>query len=49
MAQRLFGEWGAAGGHKSAARAEIPLDEIRSKLPHLTEMKQFVMDKIKGM
>ena len=24
MAQKLFGQWGSAGGHRSAARAEIP-------------------------
>lgn len=27
-AKKSFGRWGSAGGHKSAARAEVPLDAI---------------------
>jgi nanoRNase/pAp phosphatase (c-di-AMP/oligoRNAs hydrolase) len=48
-AQRLFGKWGSAGGHKSAARAEIPLHEIKRGLPDGSESKQFVLGKIKSM
>jgi len=33
VAQKLFGPWGgSAGGHASAARAEIPLSKIRGKV-----------------
>ncbi|MDA8141605.1 MAG: DHH family phosphoesterase [Desulfobacteraceae bacterium] len=31
-AKRGFGRWGAAGGHKSAARAEIPLEMLESEV-----------------
>ena len=48
MAQRLFGDWGAAGGHKSAARAEIPLQEIGPETSNASEYKQFILSKIKG-
>ena len=48
MAEKLFGEWGAAGGHKSAARAEIPIQEIGLDLNNAAEYKQFVLNRIKG-
>ena len=48
-AKRLFGKWGSAGGHTSAARAEIPLHEIKPGLQNASEAKQFVLGKIKGM
>ncbi|MCL7489673.1 MAG: DHHA1 domain-containing protein [Desulfobulbaceae bacterium] len=32
LAQRLFGELGSAGGHKNAARVEMPLDMVTKKL-----------------
>lgn len=47
-AQRLFGDWGVAGGHKSAARAEIPLQEIGAETSNAPEYKQFVLSRIKG-
>jgi nanoRNase/pAp phosphatase (c-di-AMP/oligoRNAs hydrolase) len=28
LAKKSFGRWGSAGGHKSAARAEVPLDAL---------------------
>jgi nanoRNase/pAp phosphatase (c-di-AMP/oligoRNAs hydrolase) len=32
MAQKLFGQWnGVAGGHKGAARAEVPLEELEKE------------------
>lgn len=49
MAQRLFGEWGSAGGHRGAARAEIPIQEIKSDVKKMSEFKQFVLGRIKGM
>jgi len=49
LAQKLFGQWGAAGGHKSAARAEIPLLEISSEINEVSECEQFVLGRVKGM
>jgi nanoRNase/pAp phosphatase (c-di-AMP/oligoRNAs hydrolase) len=48
MAQRLFGDWGAAGGRSSAARAEIPLQEIDLGTSNASGYKHFVLGKIKG-
>jgi nanoRNase/pAp phosphatase (c-di-AMP/oligoRNAs hydrolase) len=48
-AQRLFGKWGFAGGHRSAARAEIPLQEIKSGVSNGSDTKQFVLGKIKSL
>jgi len=46
-AEKLFGEWGTAGGHQSAARAEVPLAKARklharSQYPE----KRFVLSRI---
>lgn len=46
MAQRLFGAYGSAGGHQSAARAEIQLDKITEEVGE-PGYGQFVMDKLK--
>lgn len=48
-AQRLFGEWGSAGGHKSAARAEIPVHEIAPDSDPAPDLKQFVLAKLKTL
>jgi nanoRNase/pAp phosphatase (c-di-AMP/oligoRNAs hydrolase) len=48
MAQRMFGRWGSAGGHKSMARAEVPISEIGPALHKDSEFKQFVMARIRG-
>ncbi len=48
-AQRLFGPYGSAGGHKSAARAEINLDEISREVNGEKETHQFILDKLKGI
>jgi nanoRNase/pAp phosphatase (c-di-AMP/oligoRNAs hydrolase) len=32
LAKRSFGKWGSAGGHKSAARAEVPLEALDAEL-----------------
>lgn len=47
-AQKLFGAYGSAGGHKSAARAEIHLEEIKRKNEGEQEYSQFILDKLKG-
>jgi nanoRNase/pAp phosphatase (c-di-AMP/oligoRNAs hydrolase) len=49
VAQKLFAQWGSAGGHKSAARAEIPLEAIPAAAQVDSEMKDFVLNRIKGI
>jgi nanoRNase/pAp phosphatase (c-di-AMP/oligoRNAs hydrolase) len=49
VAQRLFGQWGSAGGHKSAARAEIPIEAIPAPSQGEPELKEFLLTRIKGM
>ena len=49
VAQKLFGQWGPAGGHKSAARAEISVDELPAPSQKEPELKQFILNQIKGM
>jgi nanoRNase/pAp phosphatase (c-di-AMP/oligoRNAs hydrolase) len=46
-AQRLFGEWGLAGGHKSAARAEIPVQDIEGGDGGNLDIREFVFERIK--
>jgi nanoRNase/pAp phosphatase (c-di-AMP/oligoRNAs hydrolase) len=41
LAKESFGRWGSAGGHKSAARAEIPLEAIEEKVDY-TDRKKMV-------
>lgn len=48
-AKRLFGRWGSAGGHQSAARAEIPVQEIKPAGHNDADFKNFVLSKIKAM
>jgi nanoRNase/pAp phosphatase (c-di-AMP/oligoRNAs hydrolase) len=48
LAQKLFGAWGSAGGHRSAARAEIPLAKIYKDLDDQTRLEAFVTSAIKG-
>jgi nanoRNase/pAp phosphatase (c-di-AMP/oligoRNAs hydrolase) len=48
IAGKLFGEWGSAGGRKSAARAEIPLSTVRELHPRSVEPeKHFVLSRIR--
>jgi nanoRNase/pAp phosphatase (c-di-AMP/oligoRNAs hydrolase) len=46
-AQRLFGEWGSAGGHKAAARAEVPVHEIQGAGDGGPALGEFVFKRIK--
>ncbi len=50
MASKLFGDLGSAGGHRSAARAEIPLDNLRKRLRGLTgeTIEKWIFRRIKG-
>lgn len=48
-AKRLFGQWGSAGGHQSAARAEIPIGEIKPGAQNDPDFRHFVLSKIRSM
>jgi nanoRNase/pAp phosphatase (c-di-AMP/oligoRNAs hydrolase) len=50
MASKLFGDLGSAGGHRSAARAEIPLVNLKKRLRELTEetIEKWIARRIKG-
>ena len=48
VAQKLFGPYGFAGGHKSAARAEINLNVIEKELGEKSDFSVFVLNKLKG-
>lgn len=45
-AERLFGHLGAAGGHKSAARAEIPIENLPPKA--LEDIKGYLLKTIRS-
>ncbi len=49
MAQKLFGQLGSAGGHKDAARAEIPLEAIREAIKGRSDVGEFVLKSIKAL
>ena len=49
LAQRLFGEYGSAGGHKDAARAEINLNGLKGEMHGKPDYSDFVMNKLKGI
>jgi hypothetical protein len=44
---KAFGLWGSAGGHQSAARAEIPLKNIEAELENKVDLSQFIIKRIK--
>lgn len=49
-AQKLFGPWGGlAGGHKSAARAEIPLKNIIDEIDDTSRLNTLVSKKLKSL
>ncbi len=48
VAGRLFGKMGSAGGHKSAARVEIPLAIIESEAGGMEKVSDFLVDIIKN-
>ncbi len=45
LAQKAFGEYGSAGGHKVMARAEIPLETLNCKLKQDGVIEQFKLNK----
>ena len=49
-AQKLFGNLGGfAGGHRSAARAEIPTKELGDEIKGGLDLDDFVLKKLKGL
>jgi nanoRNase/pAp phosphatase (c-di-AMP/oligoRNAs hydrolase) len=48
MAKKCFGDWGSAGGHKSAARAEVFLNDTKPPIQDDSEFRQYVLSRIKG-
>lgn len=47
IAEKLFGDLGSAGGHKGAARAEIPLANVKKKYTHPETIDDYIRKKIK--
>ncbi|MFA4916902.1 MAG: DHHA1 domain-containing protein [Syntrophales bacterium] len=48
--QKLFGHWGgSAGGHLSAARAEIPLSNILKEISDQSELPNFIKKHLTGL
>lgn len=49
LAVQAFGKYGSAGGHITAARAEIPLENLKKDLPSLAEkeLERFIMERIR--
>jgi len=49
-AKKLFETWGgSAGGHRSAARAEIPLKEIEPKIDNRNDLDEMILEKLKSL
>jgi nanoRNase/pAp phosphatase (c-di-AMP/oligoRNAs hydrolase) len=50
IAQKLFNHWGAsAGGHKGAARAEIPLENLKGETEGPAGIEAFILESFKSM
>jgi nanoRNase/pAp phosphatase (c-di-AMP/oligoRNAs hydrolase) len=49
MAQKMLGQYGTAGGHKNAARAEVPIKEIEESMNGGADIKNFILGMIKAM
>ena len=47
LAKEMFGDVGSAGGHKNMARAEIPLEQIKSNAKKVTDLEQYVINRLK--
>jgi nanoRNase/pAp phosphatase (c-di-AMP/oligoRNAs hydrolase) len=47
LAKEMFGDVGSAGGHKSMARAEIPLEQVKPNAKKVTDLEQYVINKLK--
>jgi len=49
LAEKLFGQWGGAGGHKNAARAEIMLPELGEAAANDHDLRSFVRNRVLSM
>ena len=49
LAQQLFGEFGSAGGHRNAARAEMRLENIEPPVKKARDAGDFVLNRIKSV
>jgi len=47
MAKEMFGHVGSAGGHKSMARAEIPLEHIKSNAGKAADPEKYVLNRLR--
>lgn len=47
LAKKMFDQVGPAGGHKSMARAEIPLEQIKPHVANLKDLEQYVLNRLK--
>jgi nanoRNase/pAp phosphatase (c-di-AMP/oligoRNAs hydrolase) len=47
LAKEMFGDVGSAGGHKSMARAEIPLEQIHPNNKKGADLEQYVVNRLK--
>jgi nanoRNase/pAp phosphatase (c-di-AMP/oligoRNAs hydrolase) len=47
QAKEMFGDVGSAGGHKSMARAEIPLEQIKPNNKKGADLEQYVVNRLK--
>ncbi len=49
-AQKLFGRWGgSAGGHRNAARAEVPMDAVLREMKGEIELEPFILKSLKEL
>jgi nanoRNase/pAp phosphatase (c-di-AMP/oligoRNAs hydrolase) len=48
MAKEMFENVGSAGGHKSMARAEIPVEQIIPNSKKVTDPEQYVLNRLKN-
>jgi nanoRNase/pAp phosphatase (c-di-AMP/oligoRNAs hydrolase) len=47
LAKNMFGNIGTAGGHKSMARAEIPVQSLDPKIKNKNGFEQYVLKRLK--
>jgi nanoRNase/pAp phosphatase (c-di-AMP/oligoRNAs hydrolase) len=48
VASRLFGSLDSAGGHKNAARVEIPVSDFKKEIGGLSKLSEYVKKKIRN-
>jgi len=48
LAEKMFGHVGSAGGHKSMARAEIPLERLKPDAKTAPDLEQYVLNRLKN-